>query len=41
MSNELIQLREEVAEQIRALQDIKTLAESYGYNFINKPAFTC
>lgn len=41
MSNELIQLREEVAEQIRALQDIKTLAESYGYKFINRPAFTC
>ena len=41
MSNELIQLREEVAEQIRALQDIKTLAESYGYKFISKPAFTC
>lgn len=37
MTNELIQLREEVSEQIRALQDIKTMAASYGFD-IGKPA---
>ena len=41
MTNEIIQLREEVSEQIRALEDIKKLAESYGYNFIHRPAYTC
>ena len=37
MSNELIQLREEVSMQIRALDEIKKMAEKYGYN-ISKPA---
>jgi len=32
-----IQLREEISEQIKALKDIKKMAESYGYN-ISKPA---
>jgi formate C-acetyltransferase len=41
MTNEIIQLREEVSEQIRALEDIKKLAESYGYEFIHRPAYTC
>ncbi len=34
---ESIRIREEVAEQIRALQDIKTMAASYGYD-ISVPA---
>ena len=37
MTNELIQLREEVSVQIRALDEIKKMAEKYGYN-ISKPA---
>lgn len=37
MSENLIRLREEVQEQIRALKEIKELASSYGYN-ISKPA---
>ena len=37
MTNDLIQLREEVSIQIRALDEIKKMAEKYGYN-ISKPA---
>jgi formate C-acetyltransferase len=37
---ETIQLREELVEQIRALEKIKILAESYNYD-ISKPATTC
>lgn len=37
MTNDLIQLREEVAEQYRALEEIKDMAKSYGFN-ISKPA---
>jgi formate C-acetyltransferase len=37
MSNSLIQLREEVSEQIRALISIKEMAASYGYD-ISSPA---
>jgi len=37
MTNDLIQLREEVSMQIRALEDMKKMAEKYGYN-IGKPA---
>ena len=37
MNNDLIQLREEVSMQIRALEDIKKMAEKYGCN-ISKPA---
>lgn len=37
MSENLIRLREEVQEQIRALKEIKELASSYGYD-ISKPA---
>ena len=37
MSNDLIQLREEVSMQYRALDDIKKMAASYGFD-ISKPA---
>ena len=37
MTNDLIQLREEVSMQIRALDEIKKMAEKYGCN-ISKPA---
>ena len=37
MTNDLIQLREEVSMQIRALEEIKKMAEKYGCN-ISKPA---
>ena len=37
MTNELIQLREEVSMQLRALDEIKKMAERYGFN-ISKPA---
>jgi formate C-acetyltransferase len=37
MSEEVIRLREELSEQIRALQDIKKMAASYGFD-ISKPA---
>ncbi|PWW31769.1 formate C-acetyltransferase [Cytobacillus oceanisediminis] len=37
MTEENIRLREEISEQIRALQELKKLAESYGYN-ISSPA---
>lgn len=37
MTNEVIQLREEISEQYRALNDIKKMAASYGYD-ISKPA---
>ena len=37
MTNELIQLREEVSEQIRALKEIKAMAADYGYD-VSKPA---
>ena len=36
-TEEFIRQREEVAEQIRALKDLKKMAESYGYD-ISKPA---
>jgi formate C-acetyltransferase len=39
MTDELIQLREEVSEQIRALDAIKQMAASYGFD-ISKPATT-
>ncbi len=35
MTNELIQLREEVTEQIQALKEIKVMAESYGFDVSN------
>ena len=41
MTNDLIQLREEVSEQIKALNNIKQLAESYEYPEIATPALTC
>ena len=31
------QLREEIADQVRALQDMKVMAQSYGYD-ISEPA---
>ena len=37
MTNDLIQLREEVSMQIRALDEIKKMASKYGYN-ISRPA---
>ena len=37
MSNDLIQLREEVSMQIRALDEIKDMAKSYGFD-ISRPA---
>lgn len=37
MTNELIQLREEVHEQIKALEDIKIMANEYGFD-VSKPA---
>ncbi|GAY75316.1 pyruvate formate-lyase [Sporolactobacillus inulinus] len=37
MSEDVIRLREELTEQIRALQDIKKMAASYGFD-ISKPA---
>jgi formate C-acetyltransferase len=37
LAEPVVQLREEVAEQIRALQDIKQMAESYGFD-ISEPA---
>lgn len=37
MTDDIIQLREEVADQIRALKEMKKLAESYGYD-ISGPA---
>lgn len=37
MTNDLIQLREEVSMQIRALDDIKQMAKNYGFN-IGRPA---
>ena len=37
MESPVIRLREEVSEQIKALKDLKTMAESYGYD-ISKPA---
>lgn len=36
-SEEIIRLREEISEQIRALQDIKKMAQSYGFD-ISAPA---
>lgn len=36
-TEEILRLREEVSEQIRALDDIKEMAESYGFD-ISKPA---
>ena len=39
MTEDVIRLREEVSEQIRALQDIKTMAAAYGID-ISKPAST-
>ena len=37
MTDEVIRLREEVSEQIRALQDMKKMVASYGYD-ISYPA---
>ena len=37
LSEEIIRLREEVASQIKALEDIKLMAEAYGFD-ISKPA---
>lgn len=37
MSEDVIRLREELSEQIRALKDLVTMAESYGFD-ISKPA---
>ncbi|SEH36119.1 MULTISPECIES: formate C-acetyltransferase [Atopobiaceae] len=37
MTDDVIRLREEIAEQIRALQGMKAMAEVYGYD-ISKPA---
>lgn len=37
MTNELIQLREDVSEQYRALEEIKKMAKTYGFD-ISKPA---
>ncbi len=37
MTDELIRLREEVSEQIKALEDIKKMAASYGFD-ISRPA---
>ncbi len=39
MTEDLIRLREEVAEQYRALEDIKQMAQKYGYD-ISRPAKT-
>ncbi|MGL4520994.1 MAG: formate C-acetyltransferase [Bacilli bacterium] len=39
MSEEVMRLREEVSEQIRALQELKKMAQSYGYD-ISQPAQT-
>ncbi len=39
MTDELIQLREEVSEQIRALEQMKVMAKSYGFD-IARPAET-
>ncbi len=41
MLEETIRLREELSEQIRALEKIKQLAESYGYSEIAGPAVSC
>ena len=40
MTNDIIQLREEVMEQIKALYKIKELANSYNYD-VSNPATTC
>ena len=37
MDDEIIRLREEISDQIRALEELKTLANIYGYD-ISKPA---
>ena len=37
MTDDVIRLREEIAEQIKCLEDMKKLAESYGYD-ISRPA---
>ena len=34
------QLREEIADQVKALQEMKVMAQSYGYD-ISKPAKKC
>lgn len=39
MSEEAIRLREEIADQIQALEDMKTMADMYGYD-ISRPAET-
>ena len=39
MTNDIIQMREEISDQIKALNDMKIMAESYGYD-ISKPATT-
>jgi formate C-acetyltransferase len=37
MTDEKVRLREEISQQIQALKDIKTMADSYGFD-ISKPA---
>ncbi|MGV7067192.1 pyruvate formate lyase family protein, partial [Bacillus velezensis] len=37
MTDEVIRLREEITDQIKALKDMKKMAENYGYD-ISKPA---
>ena len=37
MTDDVIRLREEIAEQIKCLEDMKKLAEIYGYD-ISRPA---
>jgi formate C-acetyltransferase len=39
MTEEVIRLREEVSEQIRALEEVKVMAKTYGFD-ISKPAST-
>jgi formate C-acetyltransferase len=39
MTDDVIKLREEVSEQIRALEDLKVMASSYGFD-VSKPATT-
>lgn len=40
MTGSVIQLREELSEQIRALHELKEMANKYGYD-ISKPAYNC
>ena len=40
MTSRVIQLREELSEQIRALGELKEMAAKYGFD-ISKPATNC